>query len=146
MPLIPYLRDKLHDFTRGMKPGDSVFGLTRKSISMKIWTWARKAGVPHIHAHSMRHYAGTTLAERGASERIIQEILGHEDPKVTMGYLQVTGRGMRDAMNLLDPQLHKQAQTPHSTEWVQPYVYEAPLDKDKSKKPEKRKRRRNQKG
>jgi hypothetical protein len=92
--------------------------------------------VPHIHAHSMRHYTGTTLAERGASERVIQEILGHEDPKVTMGYLQVTGRNMREAMNLLDSNLYKKKQAPADDSWVQPLSYGEPADRDKGKKPE----------
>lgn len=144
VPLIPYLRDKLSDFTRGMKPGDGVFGLTRKSISMKISGWARKAGVPHIHAHSMRHFTGTTLAERGASVRMIQEILGHEDPKVTMGYLQITGRGLSEAMNLLDPNLQKKAKAPLDDAWVQPVSYGEPPDKDKRKEPETGNRRGNQ--
>ena len=41
-----YIRDRLAAFTKGKKPEESVFGLAPKSITMKIWQWARKSGVP----------------------------------------------------------------------------------------------------
>ena len=82
--LNPYIRDRLAAFVNGKSPQDSVFGLAPKTISLKIGKWARKAGVPHLHTHSLRHYVGTTLFERGANPRAVQAALGHESLDVTM--------------------------------------------------------------
>jgi len=122
VPLVPYLTDKLKSFTAGKDPTASVFGLVRKSISMHIKNWAVKAGVPHIHAHSMRHYAGTTLAQRGANPRIIQSILGHESLDVTMRYLHVTGQEIKDTMRLLGPD-YGGPPSPSDAEDIMPVVY-----------------------
>jgi site-specific recombinase XerD len=65
---------------------------------MKINQWARKAGVPHIHTHSLRHYVGTTLFEKGANSKVIQAALGHESLDVTMSYASVTGRDVKQAI------------------------------------------------
>jgi integrase len=60
-----YIRDRLATFVKGRSRQESVFGLAAKTISLKMEKWARKAGVPHLHTHSLRHYVGTTLFERG---------------------------------------------------------------------------------
>jgi len=101
--LVPALRDRLAAFTRGKPLQDSVFGITAKSISGKMRQWAIKAGVPHLHTHSLRHYVGTTLFERGANPRAVQAILGHESLEVTMGYAAVTGQDIRETIQLLEP-------------------------------------------
>ena len=40
VPLNPYICEKLAGFTDGMLPDQSLFGLTRKTISMKMITWS----------------------------------------------------------------------------------------------------------
>jgi len=100
--LNPYIRDRLATFVDGKTLQDSVFGLTAKTISLKIGKWARKAGVPHLHTHSLRHYVGTTLFERGANPRAVQVVLGHESLDVTMRYAAVIGRDIKQTMELLD--------------------------------------------
>ena len=101
--LNPRIRARLGIFTRDRLLQDSVFGLAAKTISLKIGQWARKAGVPHLHTHSLRHYVGTTLFERGANPRAIQVALGHESLDMTMRYAAVTGRDIKQAMRLLEP-------------------------------------------
>jgi len=105
--LNPYIRDRLASFIKGKDQQDSVFSLAAKTISMKIGQWARKSGVPHLHTHSLRHYVGTTLFERGANPRAIQVALGHQSLDVTMRYASVIGRDIKQTMELLD---HKPAQ------------------------------------
>ena len=68
---------------------------------MKIGLWAKKAGVA-LHTHSLRHYFGTTLADRGAHIREIQELMGHSNLSTTEVYISVTGRHLIAAISLLD--------------------------------------------
>ena len=102
-----YIRDKLAEFTRGMSPDESVFGLTAKSVSAKIRVWADKAGLPHLHTHSLRHYVGTTLFQRRANPRAIQVMMGHENLETTMRYAAVTGLDLKETAELLERQPEK---------------------------------------
>jgi len=101
VPLDQELQDELASFIRGKSQDDRVFGLAPKSISMKILQWARKAGVPHLHTHSFRHYLATALFESKANPRDIQTILGHESLETTMNYVAVSAKGPREAIDSL---------------------------------------------
>jgi integrase len=102
VPLVSSLSTRLEGFCHGREPGESLFGLEAVTISGKISYWAKKAGYPNIHAHSLRHQFGTELARRGAGARTIQSLLGHSDLATTQRYLDVVGKDLRDAVNLLD--------------------------------------------
>jgi len=101
--LNPYIRDRLASFIKGKGQQESVFSLAAKTISMKIGIWARKAGVPHLHTHSLRHYVGTTLFQKHANPRAVQAALGHESLETTMRYVSVIGQDTRETMQLLNP-------------------------------------------
>jgi integrase len=75
VPLANGLVCKLSSLCDERNPEDSVFGLSSRSLGMKIYYWAKKAGV-EIHTHSFRHYFGTTLADKGAHIRAIQDLWG----------------------------------------------------------------------
>ncbi len=122
VPLVPFIRDKLAGFTSKMSRDQSLFGLVQKTISMKMTSWARKAGVPHIHAHSMRHNTATSLLRAGVDLRTVQEILGHESLDTTMRYLHVTSKDKKEAMGRIDPQYRKPSEG-DLTNWVQPVSY-----------------------
>ncbi len=79
----------------------SVFGLTSKSISTKISGWAPKAGVPGIHAHSLRSHFTTILFERDGNPRAIQSMLGHKSLETTMRYGAVSVKNLKDTIKLL---------------------------------------------
>ena len=100
--LNPYIKDRLATFVKGNPLNESVFGLAAKTISIKIGKWARKSGVPHVHTHSLRHYVGTTLFEKGANPRAVQVALGHESLDVTMRYASVIGKDIKQTMELLE--------------------------------------------
>ncbi len=101
IPLVNGLGDKLEELCTDKKPDDRVFGLTARSLGMKISTWAKKAGVD-LHTHSLRHYFGTTLADRGAHIRAIQELMGHSNLSATEVYISLTGRHLKEAISLFD--------------------------------------------
>ncbi len=124
-----FIRDKLAAFTSGKSPQDSVFNLKPRSISGKIRIWANKAALPQLHPHSLRHYVGTTLFQRGANPRAIQAMMGHESLETTMRYAAVTGKDIKETAQLLEKQPEK-AKAYDPTAGIMPVVY--------SKEPKKR--------
>ena len=101
LPLCESLRQDLEKLTHAKRPNESVFGLNYRSLGMKIKDWADKAGVP-IHTHSFRHYFATTLAEKRANVRVVQELLGHSSLNTTQVYLSVTANHLEEAIGLVD--------------------------------------------
>lgn len=61
------------------------------------------AGVPIQTPHLLRHCAGSLLMDQGVHIKVIQEILGHADPKTTATlYLHTIPEHHRDAINRID--------------------------------------------
>ena len=65
--------------------------LTRQSVNYLIATAAQRAGLPPVHPHMLRHSCGFALANRGYDLRLIQDYLGHRDPRHTVHYTRVVG-------------------------------------------------------
>lgn len=63
----------------------------------------KRAGLRMIGAHTMRHSFASHLAIRGASIKVIQELLGHSDIKVTMRYAHLSPAARGHAVELLGP-------------------------------------------
>ena len=66
--------------------------LTRQSVNYLIAMAARRAGLAPVHPHMLRHSCGFYLANRGYDLRLIQDYLGHRDPKHTVHYTRVASR------------------------------------------------------
>lgn len=65
--------------------------LTRQSVNYLIAIAATRAGLPRVHPHMLRHSCGYALANRGYDLRLIQDYLGHRDPRHTAHYTRVVG-------------------------------------------------------
>jgi len=65
--------------------------LTRQSVNYLIAAAAARAGLPRVHPHMLRHSCGFALADRGHDLRLIQDYLGHRDPKHTVHYTRIAG-------------------------------------------------------
>ncbi len=63
--------------------------MTRHSINYIIGTAGRKAKLGSINPHMLRHSCGFYLANKGYDLRLIQDYLGHRDPKHTAHYTRV---------------------------------------------------------
>ena len=66
--------------------------LTRKGVYYIITSAAQRAGQigVHVHPHMLRHSTGHELANKGRDLRLIQDYLGHRDPKNTVRYTQTS--------------------------------------------------------
>ena len=59
----------------------------RFSINYLVGISGERAGLAfHVHPHMLRHGCGYALANRGYDLRLIQDYLGHRDPKHTTRY------------------------------------------------------------
>lgn len=64
---------------------------TRQGLYYLITTAATRAGLA-AHPHMLRHACGFALANRGYDTRLIQDYLGHKDPKHTVVYTRTAAR------------------------------------------------------
>ena len=55
----------------------------------------RRAGLDDVHVHSLRHTAGYQLRKLGASERDIQDVLGHQNIQTTQIYTHLLAADLR---------------------------------------------------
>ena len=55
-----------------------------------------------LHTHSFRHYFATSLVEKGANNKAVQELLGHTNLNTTQVYLSVAANHLEEAIGLLD--------------------------------------------
>jgi len=65
--------------------------LTRQAVNYLIAAAATRAGLAPVHPHMLRHSCGFALADKGYDLRLIQDYLGHRDPKHTVHYTRITG-------------------------------------------------------
>jgi type 1 fimbriae regulatory protein FimB len=63
--------------------------LTRQSVNYIIRRSGEKAELGKLHPHMLRHSCGFYLANQGYDLRLIQDYLGHRDPKHTVRYTRV---------------------------------------------------------
>jgi integrase len=102
IPLSQPIILRLKQFIDRKKPNVSVFGLKPSTITMKIKSFANKAGLDNSHTHTLRHKYATDLLEHGANIRSVQQLLGHENLSTTQVYLSITDKGIREAVDLLE--------------------------------------------
>jgi len=66
----------------------------------KVWVRLRKkAELPHLRLHDLRHQYASFLVNGGRTLYEVQQILGHSDPKVTMRYAHLSTKALQDAAN-----------------------------------------------
>lgn len=63
--------------------------LDRVRIWQVVTTYAKKAGIGHVHPHQLRHSFATDLLAGGADLRVVQELLGHASITTTQIYTHV---------------------------------------------------------
>lgn len=88
--------------------GDRIFcnddggELTPGQTEVALRYACRKAGIRQIGWHVLRHTFGSHLAQRGASPKVVQELMGHADISTTMRYMHLAPAHHVEAVALLD--------------------------------------------
>lgn len=73
------------------------------TLSSVVHRLAQDLDLPHVHLHSLRHYAATELIGGGVSPRDAADILGHADPALTLRtYAHATVDRQHRASEILD--------------------------------------------
>ena len=65
--------------------------LTRQAVNYIIKCAAKRCQLVNVHPHTLRHSCGYYLANKGNDLRLIQDYLGHRDPKHTVHYTRIAG-------------------------------------------------------
>ncbi len=69
----------------------------------------QRAGLPHMRFHDLRHSCATLLLKEGEPIKVVQEILGHSDPRITLAvYQQVAAEDRARTVARMDALLAQQ--------------------------------------
>lgn len=80
-------------------------GARIKSMRASFKNAAERAGIEEeLRQHDMRHSAATNWLAAGASQKKVQDILGHADPKMTDRYTHLITEHLRDVVDLNLPE------------------------------------------
>jgi integrase/recombinase XerD len=88
--------DKGHLFT------GKLGKLTTRNIQKIVSSAAKRAGLPNIHPHTLRHSFATHLLENGTDIRKIQELLGHSNLSTTQIYTHVSTEELKKIKSPID--------------------------------------------
>jgi integrase len=73
-----------------------------KDIRWSLNGACKRAGVPHIRIHGLRHTFGSQMAMAGADPFAIMKAMGHTDLKTTMIYISLGKSHIRDQVEKLN--------------------------------------------
>lgn len=66
--------------------------LTRQAVNHLAAAAAERAGLPGVRPHTLRHSCGFALADKGHNLSLIQDYLGHRDPRHIVHYTRMASR------------------------------------------------------
>ena len=64
--------------------------LTRQAVNYLIAEAGERAGLGHVHPHMLRHACGYALNDLGTDFRVMQDYLGHRNPRHTAHYTRTS--------------------------------------------------------
>ena len=66
--------------------------MSRHTVIYIVTRAGLDAGLGHVTPHRLRHSCGFALAERGVDFRLIQDLMGHRDPRHTSRYTRTAAK------------------------------------------------------
>ncbi len=98
-PLITYVNNNHIQSTQ------RLFSIKARELYNVVKKYALAAGIPDLSPHTLRHFFATTLVEKGAQIRAVQELLGHTNISTTAVYLDVIPQHLKSSIALLSQSL-----------------------------------------
>ena len=107
IPLSLTLAKPLSEYIRKqeLSPMDPLFSIKARELYNIVKKYALAVGIPDLSPHTLRHFFATSLVERGAQLRAVQELLGHSNINTTAIYLDVVPQHLKNVVSLLDESL-----------------------------------------
>jgi len=107
IPLSLILAKPVSDYIRKqeLSPMDPLFSIKARQLYNVVKKYALAVGIPDLSPHTLRHFFATSLVERGAQLRAVQELLGHSNINTTAIYLDVVPQHLKNVVSLLDGSL-----------------------------------------
>ena len=109
VPITDDLVVALRKYFKAYRPKTYLFEGTNggrfsaSSLNQIVKSAAKRARIQkNVSCHTLRHTYATHLLEKGVNLRVIQEILGHSDPKTTQIYTLVRPDYINRTINPLD--------------------------------------------
>lgn len=103
--IIP-ISEKLFDLLNtlpGWRKEEKVFpNINGNMVTMAFRRACRNASIKDFRFHDLRHTFASQLAMRGVTERFLQELLGHKDPRMTKRYSHLSNEALKRAVDKLD--------------------------------------------
>jgi integrase len=94
--------------------GESGRHLTKGECKWPLWTTCKRAGLPRIGWHVLRHTFASHLVMRGVPLKAVQELMGHATIEMTMRYAHLSPDVGRGAVDRLDePRPHYGTRAAH---------------------------------
>ena len=78
------------------------FGLPFKRLSMLFSFVVKRTELQDLRFHDLRHTFASRLVEHGADLRTVQELLGHQDIRMTQWYAHLSASHKQNVVYLLD--------------------------------------------
>jgi integrase/recombinase XerD len=109
VPLSPVLLEELRAYWRAVRPRRWLFPgqdgqrpLNAATVQRACQRACRRANLPRITPHTLRHCYATHLLEAGTDTRTIQVLLGHHRVGTTALYTHVTAAGLQRVVSPLE--------------------------------------------
>ncbi len=72
------------------------------SVKRAFQSARKRAGLPDLRIHDLRHTFASRLIDRGMPDRIVQKLLGHSSPGMTVRYTHPSEDAFRLAVQGLE--------------------------------------------
>lgn len=103
---IPMSRDLEALFRRLPRPMDRrapVLPVIDPEVLTRAFArWAERIGHPEITLHDLRHDAASRMTQAGVNQRVVMEVLGHRDPRMTIRYQHLAPGHLAEAVQALN--------------------------------------------